>query len=70
MAGPSDWHVMEAETIALALALLLKDGSVPPQDAYWWTRIVCVAFRPQRHGFDSGPTSAAYSSAKDLTQNG
>lgn len=60
----------EAETTALAFVLLLRSGGCPPADAYWWTRILCVAFRPQRQLFDSQPASGPYSAVKDLTQNG
>lgn len=36
----------EAEEVALALAVRVREGSMPPDDAYWWARIVYQSFLP------------------------
>ena len=32
----------EFQSLAGALVLRLKEGSLPPDDAYWWTRTLCA----------------------------
>jgi hypothetical protein len=39
------FDVEELERIATALGQRVKDGSMPPGDAYWWTRIIYRAAR-------------------------
>lgn len=34
----------EAESVAFALVQRLREGSIPPDDAYWWARIVATSF--------------------------
>lgn len=36
----------EAVEVAQALVVRVTEGSIPPDDAYWWTRIVCRSFEP------------------------
>jgi len=31
----------EFQSLSTALVQRLKDGSMPPDDAYWWTRSLC-----------------------------
>jgi hypothetical protein len=32
----------EFQSLSMALVQRLKDGSMPPDDAYWWTRALCA----------------------------
>ena len=32
----------EFQYMALALVQRLREGSMPPDDAYWWTRALCA----------------------------
>jgi hypothetical protein len=32
----------EFQSLATALVQRLKEGSLPPDDAYWWTRALCA----------------------------
>lgn len=45
---------MEVERIAFALAQRLREGSLPPDDAYAWTRYVAEALRPLRDKMTEG----------------
>ena len=38
----------DAAAVGLALAEKVRRVELPPDDAYWWTRIVCEAYRAER----------------------
>jgi hypothetical protein len=42
---PKRWQLSpepeEFECLANALVQRLREGSMPPDDAYWWTRALC-----------------------------
>lgn len=42
----SGWtREVETARIALSVVRLVQEHTIPPDDAYWWTRIVCQALR-------------------------
>ena len=40
--GTSSPEREEFECLANSLVQRLKDGSLPPNDAYWWTQVLCA----------------------------
>lgn len=47
----------EAEAIAIALVFRLRVGSMPPDEAYQWTRYLCEVWRARR---DLDPAPLTY----------
>jgi hypothetical protein len=42
--GPLAFQADEAMAMSKAVVRRIKEGSIPPDDAYWWTRILVAEY--------------------------